>query len=611
MAVTTPPLFTTSPLERTPFSCPFSTSPLSTHNSHTHNFSPATSPRQVRSQSQHDRLVFSDPEPLTFAKMPIPYPTSTAPSTDSEALSDTPLDSSSTHPASRISRSPSLLTCLFQSNSRSACSSRAPSSAGSSQPTPITPTNSNSRSGSGSGIWGCKPILRRSTACASTSTSASEDNGGNGIGGFMPKASHPFNLTSLEKVSEQNSSTTSVIPTLHGRRSCTLKFAVTRTVPVQVSSTAASSVRSTSRSRMSRSPAPVHAWDELPCALPVEIDDESDEDEGYVEDEEGGFTSDEDELGTFAGPSRMRWQPPFRPDLVLPSSPYGNPKRKMTVEVYSTTDDNDNDIEDDNAPTPRLNQPTRGRKVSISIVGLGGSRLVEKCSRHLSPPPPCLSPTTYLGAEDQIEAPPAARSPSAAEFCRRRGSGVPRLTRDHEQGCRQLRGWRSDDAAFLPLRNEPASASRLTWSRKASLPEDVAVAVPVPVRSMTGAHEVPTSVPSRPILRNARSSAAIVTAVPMRRSGGGTDTLPPVPGAGAFDGAPHVLRRSSAPTSPNLGMTRRTESESPNRKFGALGTHPEVNLQTVFSRSITCEKARKGLERALRESADTPSRSGL
>jgi hypothetical protein len=58
-------------------------------------------------------------------------------------------------------------------------------------------------------------------------------------------------------------------------------------------------------------------------------------------------------------------------------------------------------------------------------------------------------------------------------------------------------------------------------------------------------------------------------------------------------------------------MTRRTESESPNRKFGALGTHPEVNPQTVFSRSITCEKARKGLERALRESADTPSRSGL
>jgi hypothetical protein len=58
-------------------------------------------------------------------------------------------------------------------------------------------------------------------------------------------------------------------------------------------------------------------------------------------------------------------------------------------------------------------------------------------------------------------------------------------------------------------------------------------------------------------------------------------------------------------------MTRRTESESPNRGLGGLGTHAEVNPHTVFSRSITCEKARKGLERALRESADTPSRRGV
>lgn len=342
------------------------------------------------------------------------------------------------------SPSPSLLTSMMQHNQchfgPSAPTSRSSST---SQPGPITPASSTC----------AKPILRRDT---SAPTSASEDNG-LGMKGLG------LALTACGGALEQP------------RRACSLKFAVrsppsaTATQPLSDSGySRTSSSSKKSRSRPTRGFFPeVDEEEETPSSIgghsghhhphhlaaTLEQDEDEDEDEGYQEDSESGFTSDEED--DYFAPSRGRGARSFQKwqeNVAFgPYSPEPGPRRRITPSadqavVYTSTNE-------DCPPPPVTRGP--GRKVSIADVRMK----FDHCSRHLSPPPSNaqLSPEQLTSI---APAPPAASSPSARGLCRRRESSLPvhagpsrRMTDD--RSCqsttfrpRTARSAHSDDSAF-------------------------------------------------------------------------------------------------------------------------------------------------------------------
>ncbi len=305
------PLFITSPLLRPTFSCPSTSSPITPS-------SPAIGV-----------------QPLMFPKLPV---SSTA-STDSEA------HSSDWGFESCTGRSPSLLTCLFQSQStsKSQPQSRQSSSSCSASPrTPVLP----------------EPILRRDTV--------SDDSG--------------------KLFSHEAGEIGHDAPTHMNRKKSCLKFTVAPCPPHSGPSPKSSytaTIRSTPRHSSWREE------EEYQPQLTV-LESESD-DEGYEEDEEGGFTSDEDDTGTFMTANL------YRDRAFIPPVSSLSPARKATVEVAS--------------PAGPSRPVFPGRRISIAAT----KPCAERCTRHFSPPPP----PTILSLPP---APPAAHSPSAREFCRRRES---------------------------------------------------------------------------------------------------------------------------------------------------------------------------------------------
>jgi len=168
------------------------------------------------------------------------------------------------------------------------------------------------------------------------------------------------------------------------------------------------------------------------------FEEESDDDEGYQEDSEGGFSSDEECVGTFTDLPRI-WVPSAR----WKAATQNTPRRRGDSRSASFTN---TCTSDDGSVVYR----PRGRKIMIA------TNKPDRCSRHVSPPPSRAGSPTR-----QAACPPAARSPSAIGLCRRRETA--------EQADKTpLAGWRSDvpvtrsRGSLCPpagiLRKEPASA---------------------------------------------------------------------------------------------------------------------------------------------------------
>ncbi|CAK9780260.1 unnamed protein product [Cutaneotrichosporon oleaginosum] len=225
----------------------------------------------------------------------------------------------------------------------------------------------------------------------------------------LPGTSRPIlRRCSSGAVSDAHPEEPAAVEGLARRRSC-LKFAVTPR-PLQLpnrSISATSSRRASGASSRLTSPR---------CATPALEEDDEDEpatpafdsdDAGYQEDSEDGFTSDED------GPPlvpQAQWPPAWGKQGATPAPApilWTAARRAADLAEPST---------DDCEPVPRRAR-VRIRDEDTSTRARG------RCSRHRSPPPSHI---------EELTAPPAARSPSAADLCRRR-SGAP--------------GWRSDDCA--------------------------------------------------------------------------------------------------------------------------------------------------------------------
>ncbi|RXK36556.1 hypothetical protein M231_06166 [Tremella mesenterica] len=416
-----PPLFTTTPLTISP-SLTRSPTSLSFH------MSTSTS---------------DDQDQLVFPKLPIPTCPSTVNSTDSECFSDI---------ETRI-QSPSLLTYLFHSNSNSQSNSLSP----------ITQPSSSSRSDSNDTNLSptTKPILRRSAETSPGGTSLSDDYGLQT--GLIYKPSFGFSQLSDNPHTSFNTLDHSIqLESVKPKRTCTLKFAVKS--PPRDSISPTKLMRKTSSMGMARSPMP--RW-------PARKEQESDE-EGYQEDSEGGFTSDENDEKPKSLTTSKIWlkgkslwpghyipsdsdvpnnitskSPPrniLNSTLQRPGGSVGLKKSYSTADVFRNV----------TLETPSSNG--RGRRVSIAA---GQCKVSSKCSRHISPPPkldsPLPSPSSYpepeptpvvlsenhstrkpskLGRAAHLTVnvvglvPPAARSPSAFELCRRRDSGIGHISAD-------------------------------------------------------------------------------------------------------------------------------------------------------------------------------------
>ncbi|XAO26299.1 hypothetical protein I312_105135 [Cryptococcus bacillisporus CA1280] len=338
-------------------------------------------------------------------------------------------------------------------------------------------------------VGGTKPILRRGTISTAEEGGARDGE------------------SSVSRVPECAERNVTSQPPLR-RRPSALTFAVNPCLPVSPRSNAPYNQRSRSRSTSTsisnmstrRSPPPstpswcsTHSEEdsdededeedeeddgyvESPIAIPGH---EFDSDEGYHEDEEDGFTSDEHDavagIGTFTNMTKFQNRPLWAETQWAPrTSPNApsTPRRKLGANrehAYpyfpSTTDEGDAE-----GPIQPANQ--RGR-CSIRILTDKPSN--THCSRHRSPPPPIIT------------APPAARSPSAAELCRRRGSAsagpgasasasASGMAAARASGATVgpakilTRGWKSDDAAFLPSRREPQSATVAETGRTIRFP---------------------------------------------------------------------------------------------------------------------------------------------
>ncbi|KAK8853467.1 hypothetical protein IAR55_004174 [Kwoniella newhampshirensis] len=629
-----PPLFTTSPLCRTsqpavpstPSAFTFA-SPLSTHGSHTP--SPPTKSRGSPSFSASPNLSSTYFETLSFAKVPVGVPplttaTSTTVSTDSEAGCISSSDWAVDHGPRSGAQSPSLITCLFQSQSqpsRSRQTSSNCSSATSPNPTLSTPTCKTVS----------KPILRRGTTA---STSASEDcreqvfSAGFGLG--ISKASDLVPSTRIGGDGRPiDSSSNGPIK----KRPSVLTFAVNPCLPSpRAGPSSRSRSRSTSVSPMSSyrrssgrsSPPPLRmpTWGATHTEEGEEVEDEdeeefvesplpipgheSDSDEGYHEDEEDGYTSEEemaDAVDTTFTPGvnlkhRPSWTSKTWDISAFPNVPPAPQRRSRTVDAYPTSTDDYEQLYatgpgngDGNASIAPGPYPYRGRKTSISIVA-AAKPSSSRCTRHRSPPPPIR-----LSVE---RAPPAARSPSAAELCRRRGSladSTPDVC-NGGQGSRyrqQGKGWKSDDSAFF---HSFASASAFGPGRRPSAPAcDTTFHLPSASRNRNAPPRkasLPTPSLSsgkghcRSILRS-HSTASGATSIPMQRSSGGatakSTTRPPTPTK------IQVVRGGSVPS---ISVdTRVGEARSGVSRNGS---------SSAFAKSASeqGESAREGLKRVLK-----------
>lgn len=391
-------------------------------------------------------------EPLSFAKIPISPPASTCARSTSASMSvSTDCESAMSDAApsaDALSRSPSLLTSLIQSQARrSARTTPATTPGVSPTTTPIALPGATTQCG--------RPILRRCSSGAATSDD----------GAWKPT----FALGTLpEKEKEQNEQS------LQRRRSC-LKFAVTpRPLQLHTGIPHAPGSRSTSAGS-SRRASPR-------CATPaLEEDDEEDEDvatpgfdsddAGYQEDSEDGFTSDDDEDAPtlIPRPRTGQWPPTWgamgvNPALALRPAPILSTAAKRAGA----------DAADHPLPEPstddcgELGAPPRRARIRIR----DDEKSAGKCSRHRSPPP--VSRHVVLSAELE-RAPPAARSPSAADLCRRRSGVAPTPPSRSPAPASNMaklslaRGWRSDDNArrtpaggvtFLPQRSASERAEK-------------------------------------------------------------------------------------------------------------------------------------------------------
>ncbi|BEJ15268.1 hypothetical protein CspHIS471_0410350 [Cutaneotrichosporon sp. HIS471] len=298
--------------------------------------------------------TFTKLEPLCFDKVPLsplsPTYRSASMSTDCESTFSDSAD---------LSRSPSLLTSLIQTQTRRSARTTPATTPGVSPTATPAPLPLTSR-----------PILRRCSSGAFSDAVIEESNQG------LPR-----------------------------RRSC-LKFAVTPR-PLQLSNrssvSAASSRRASGASSRLTSPR---------CATPaLDEDDEEDDlattafdtdDAGYQEDSEDGFTSDED------GPPLVplaQWPATWTKQGVTPAPApiLWTAARRAADVAEPSTDDCDEVV------------PRRSR-VRVRYEDPKDSIRRGRCSTHRSPPPDSHVPEV----EAEVSAPPAAHSPSAADLCRRR-----------------------------------------------------------------------------------------------------------------------------------------------------------------------------------------------
>ncbi|WWC64857.1 uncharacterized protein I303_107471 [Kwoniella dejecticola CBS 10117] len=456
-------LFVTSPISATP---PFDETEELKH------------ARSSQPSSRYNSILPSPVfEALSFNKIPVP--SSTTASTDSEAFSS---DWAGPTESKRSSiQSPSLISCLFQSTAIVAkdqqfSNNNQKSFSGHSQ----SHTQYQGRSSSGEGSN--RPILRRDTM----STSASEDNlGAFGLG---------INKLNLE---DHDGIGNGRCPPVIRKRPSILTFAVSSPragpsrPPSRSTSTSASPTSSYACGRLPRSPCVRPNWGKIRGQVEKEIqeddeqdnedneeDDDEDEDEdenedyivdsplpipghdsdeedaGYMEDEEDGDTSEEDDDDDainhgadriFAGPSRSRTTSDWNNNVIEWNKDYlATPKRRSTtipqqqplLNYMTSTDDC---FDNDNQP-----MPVRGRKTSIAI-NENTKPSSNRCTRHRSPPPPIRLKAS------SIQVPPAARSPSAFDLCRRRDSGSVEVA--------ARKGWKSDDYAFFPNPNRHKASS--------------------------------------------------------------------------------------------------------------------------------------------------------
>ncbi|RSH86383.1 uncharacterized protein EHS24_004633 [Apiotrichum porosum] len=438
-----------------------SVSPISTYMSHDSPRSPYSPPVAVAAR-QPRRAQTLPLEPLTFTKVAVsPAPSVGIPSrsgstsgvTDSEGglLSD---ERDVYSPVSPLSRSPSLLTSLIQAQGRltkskthSPCTTTPPA-----RPMPCS-----SQFASLPRPPRAQPILRRcSTSGAERLSGLSGASGPSGDEGVK----HTETVTSLASVS------------IRHRRSC-LKFAVTPR-PLQLAAGSSQqqqqqqlSTATACRPHLSvatpqtpgagpstrprinrvpsyrRSPPPAQStgtsYDEETYAVAEEEEGDEEVDEevttpgfgsdadsaGYEEDSEDGFTSDdEDTVLSLAG--RWHHRPAFAPSFATPTPILAPAARRAALpDCPATTTDDGAAIE--------IRRPPR-----IRIAAAGQEKYA--CPRHRSPPP-----TSVLEAHGPRPAPPAARSPSAAELCRRRtGIARPPPPPSFRPGT-VCRGWKSDD----------------------------------------------------------------------------------------------------------------------------------------------------------------------
>ncbi|WVQ94976.1 hypothetical protein IAU59_002068 [Kwoniella sp. CBS 9459] len=629
-------------------------------------------------------------EELSFAKQPIP--SSTAVSTDSEAFSSDWPGSGYTSPnctgngigGRRRSgaQSPSLISTLFACQPQSSTSRATRQSQGSSS----CSSSSAHRTPSLGSRCSAKPILRRNTASVSMSTSASEDcrelqeAQGQGPSPFTPG----YGLGIAQNPAEQTER-----PLPLKKRPSALTFAVTSPkapMPHQVQSSVRSQSQSRSHSRTGSispnfahgrtgtgriamsPPSRIPSWsttetdeaeedgehgdgnagqdddddddededdDDYVVESPLPIPGhESDSDEGYQEDSEGGFTSEEDVDGedhgdgTFTTAPRLRHRPSWAAGQWAATSRHTGaltPKRRVatidSAPAYPTsTDDYEAgqagpfDFVGFGAPSSTSNHPSpgsgfRGRKTSIAIVA-NSKPSSNRCTRHRSPPPPSRS---RASSKSVAPAPPAARSPSAAELCRRRGSAsvqnertVGNANNASANASAKAKGWRSDDSAFFPSRKSSIPMNSATFQLPSACTSTSTSAFGGHAsngRGLSRPH-VPRkgSLPTPGLSNRCRSILRPPSSIPMQRSSGCHSTPAAVPGPKTHKAkipsvdvpAPAgLLRRGSEPVGGMKDAHRRDTMSSDHCHIGTgMGMGVELGLgfgqkRRPLARSVT------------------------
>ncbi|WWC91968.1 uncharacterized protein L201_006921 [Kwoniella dendrophila CBS 6074] len=555
-------------------------------------------------------------EALSFAK--IPLPSSATVSTDSEAFSsDCAAGLSRSNSQQQIGnyngngieskrssiQSPSLISCLFQSTSIVNSSNNI--NRKSSCP-PSTATN-NHRSGSINAVGsGSRPILRRDTI----STSASEDNKDH-------FSSIGFGLGINKLPLEIDTNVSRGVPPPLKKKPSVLKFAVTsprNNAPSQSRSRSTSTSISPTSSyanvsnKFAKSPCIKPDWSKVRGQVeretrqieeenddedgnddfteeddddeegymvesPLPIPGHDDEDLGYVEDDEEDDDDEDEDDDINHGADRLfgntninhtasgsNWRNNelhWNRDFPVVTTP----KRRSTTIIPSTstnymtsTDDNSvfPNILQRHVSSPNMPGSGRGRKTSICI-NENTKPSSSRCTRHRSPPPPIRS-------QSNIFVPPAARSPSAAELCKRRGSAsnsAEGLFTNTLLG-NSKKGWKSDDSAFFT--NRP-TINQTTSIKLPSANKPVMVGIrknslPTPNLGTRSRSTSTNSSTTRSILKSSTSSHVEdkPTSIPMIRSSGENKIPPKTPPLDnlehpqmVYPNSVNLLRRGSEP----------------------------------------------------------------